>query len=127
MNEYISVLKKYAVFSGRADRREYWMFVLFNIIAAIILAIIDRLVWGDGNMGVFGSLYSLAVLVPSLAVAFRRLHDTNRSGWWILIGLIPIIGTIVLIVFMVLPGDAGSNKYGPKPKSSAPSASPAQA
>ncbi|MDD5437574.1 MAG: DUF805 domain-containing protein [Patescibacteria group bacterium] len=126
MNEYISVLKKYVVFSGRAGRREYWMFFLFNLIAIIILAIIDRLVWGDKNMSVLGSLYSLAVLLPSLGVAFRRLHDTNRSGWWILISLIPIIGTIVLIVLLALRGDKGNNKYGPEPKA-VPSASPAQA
>lgn len=114
MDYYVAVLKKYAVFSGRARRKEYWMFVLFNILISIVLSIIDRTI-SDGA-SVFTTLYGLAVLIPGLAVAVRRLHDTNKSGWWLLISLIPLIGAIVLIVFMVLDSQSGDNKYGPNPK-----------
>lgn len=113
MNWYLEVLKKYAVFTGRARRKEYWMFVLFNIIIVLVLGFIESLV---GGPGVIGALYSLAVLIPSIAVAVRRLHDTDRTGWWILLLLIPFIGAIVLFVFMVLDGTPGQNKYGPNPK-----------
>ena len=119
MNWYLGVLKKYAEFSGRARRREYWNFALFNILIAIVLALIDRLTgtFGAGRgFGLLGGLYALAVLLPSLAVGVRRLHDTNRSGWWLLIGLIPCIGFIVLIVFLVQDSQAGDNQYGPNPK-----------
>ncbi|MEJ2544990.1 MAG: DUF805 domain-containing protein [Calditrichaceae bacterium] len=119
MSWYIQVLKKYAVFSGRARRKEYWMFVLFNIIFLIVAAILDNIlgtaIEGVGY-GLFYFLYSLAVLIPALAVAVRRLHDTGKSGWMILIVLIPIVGAIWLLVLMILEGNAGENKYGPSPK-----------
>jgi uncharacterized membrane protein YhaH (DUF805 family) len=122
MDWYIAVIKKYAVFSGRARRKEYWYFVLFNILISIGLSIIDA-VLGTGNAetgtGLLSGIYSLAVLIPSLAVLVRRLHDTNRSGWWILIGLIPIIGWIVLLVFMVEDSNPGQNQYGANPKDAA--------
>jgi uncharacterized membrane protein YhaH (DUF805 family) len=113
MRWYLDVLRKYAVFSGRARRMEYWMFVLFNLIIALVLGAIDGLL---GIQGVLGGLYSLAVLIPSLAVAVRRLHDTNRSGWWILINLIPVIGWIIFIIFAVQDSQPGPNQYGPNPK-----------
>jgi uncharacterized membrane protein YhaH (DUF805 family) len=113
MNWYIEVLKKYTVFDGRAHRTEYWMFVLFNVIITIVLGLIDRLV---GISGVLSGIYGLAVLIPGIAVAIRRLHDTNRSGWWLLISLVPAIGTIVLIVFMVQDSQPDTNQYGPNPK-----------
>jgi len=113
MNWYIGVLKKYAVFSGRARRTEYWMFVLFNIIISFVLGFVEGLV---GGPGVLGMLYSLAVLIPGFAVGFRRLHDTDRSGWWVLICLIPFIGAIALIVILALDGTPGQNKYGANPK-----------
>ena len=93
VNWYIQVLKNYAVFSGRARRREYWMFFLFNLIIAIILGIIEGVIFFDpeSSRSILGTLYGLAILIPSLAVGVRRLHDTGRSGWWMLIGLIPII------------------------------------
>src|SRR5947209_2955356 len=119
MSWYLEVLKKYAVFSGRARRMEYWMFVLFNIIILIVLALIDYLTGTfspRAGVGLLGGLYSLVVLVPSLAVTVRRLHDTGRTGWWILIGLIPVIGNIVLLIFMVLDSEPGANEYGPNPK-----------
>lgn len=113
MNWYIEVLKKYTVFDGRAHRTEYWMFVLFNVIITIVLGLIDRLV---GISGVLSGIYGLAVLIPGIAVGIRRLHDTNRSGWWLLISLVPVIGTIVLIVFMVQDSQPDTNQYGPNPK-----------
>ncbi len=113
MNWYLTVLRKYAVFSGRACREEYWMFVLFNVIITFVLCGIELLV---GGPGVVGALYSLAVLIPSIAVTVRRLHDTNRSGWWLLIGLIPLIGSIVLLVFMVQGSQPDENQYGSNPK-----------
>ena len=113
MNWYLDVLRKYAVFEGRARRKEYWMFVLFNLIVAFVLAIIEGMI---GTGGFIGAVYALAVFVPNLAVAVRRLHDTGRSGWFLLIGLIPLIGIIVLIVFFVQESQPGANKWGPNPK-----------
>lgn len=122
MNYYIEVLKKYAVFTGRAGRAEYWYFVLFNFLIGIAIGIVAAVIKSASNdvldLSMLGSLYSLAVLCPGLAVAIRRLHDTDRSGWWLLIGLIPIIGWIVLIVFYVQDSQPGSNQYGPNPKGS---------
>jgi uncharacterized membrane protein YhaH (DUF805 family) len=119
MNWYLDVLKKYAVFSGRARRKEYWMFVLFNLIVAFVLGIVDNMlgtVSQPYGVGTLGALYSLAVLLPSIGVGVRRLHDTNRSGWWLLIGLIPVIGWIVLLVFFVQDSTPGENRFGPNPK-----------
>jgi len=110
MSWYLAVLKKYAVFGGRARRKEYWMFVLVNALIAVGLGVLD------GDQGVLAGLYSLAVLVPSLAVSVRRLHDTNRSGWWLLIALIPLAGAIVLLVFTLQDSDRIENRYGPSPK-----------
>lgn len=111
------VMRKYALFTGRATRSEFWYFVLVNLIISIIV-------------GVFGkflqSLYSLIVLVPSLAVAVRRLHDIGKSGWWLLLVLIPIIGWIILIVFYATDTEARDNQYGPNPKA-ATSPAPAPA
>jgi uncharacterized membrane protein YhaH (DUF805 family) len=116
---YLEALKKYAVFSGRSRRMEYWYFVLFNIIVTVVLALIDTLL-GTFNIvqgvGLLSGIYSLAVLIPTLAVMVRRLHDIDRTGWWILINLIPLVGTIVLLVFALTPGTPGSNRYGPDPK-----------
>ncbi|MFJ1808329.1 MULTISPECIES: DUF805 domain-containing protein [unclassified Streptomyces] len=112
MHWYLDVLKKYAVFGGRARRQEYWMFTLFSVIISIVLAIIDAVI----GSSILGIVYSLAVLLPSLGVAVRRLHDTSRSGWWILIALIPLVGAIVLLVFLASEGKQEPNQYGPNPK-----------
>ena len=112
MNYYTDVLKKYAVFSGRARRKEYWMFFLFNIIVSLIFFFLGILI----RFSYLEPLYVLAVLIPSIAVAVRRLHDTGRSGWWILIGFIPFVGAIILLVFMVLDSQSEANQYGPNPK-----------
>ena len=118
MNWYIDVLKKYAVFSGRARRKEYWMFTLFNVIISFVLGLIDAIVFGaeEGSMGMLGLIYAVAVLLPSLAVSVRRLHDTGRTGWWLLIAFIPFLGWIALLIFMVLDSQPGDNEYGPNPK-----------
>jgi uncharacterized membrane protein YhaH (DUF805 family) len=107
-----SVFSKYVTFSGRARRSEFWWFALFAGIVYIVAGIIDSAI---GNQ-VLGYLVGLALLLPSLAVTVRRLHDTGRSGWWILIGLIPLIGAIVLLVFEVQDSQPGTNSYGPSPK-----------
>jgi uncharacterized membrane protein YhaH (DUF805 family) len=119
MNWYLEVLKKYAVFSGRARSKEYWYFVLFNIIISFVLAVIDVATGSfsaEAGIGLLGGIYTLAVLIPSIAVLVRRLHDTERSGWWLLIGLVPLIGSIVLLVFMVQDSKPGQNQYGANPK-----------
>ena len=119
MNWYLEVLKKYAVFSGRARRKEYWYFVLFNIIISIVLVMIDSMTGSfsaEGGMGLLSGIYTLAVLIPSVAVSVRRLHDTNRSGWWLLISLVPLIGGFVLLVFLVFDSEPEENQYGANPK-----------
>ncbi len=119
MKWYLKVLQQYADFTGRARRTEYWMYTLFNIIFLIIAVILDNvlgLTVSNLPYGVFYFLYALAVLVPGLAVAVRRLHDISKTGWWVLIALIPIIGAIVLLIFMVTEGDRGENEYGIDPK-----------
>lgn len=113
MNWYLQVLKNYVGFSGRARREEYWMFVLFNCIASFVLGLIDGLL----GIQILSSLYSLAVMIPSLALQFRRLHDIDRSAWWLLLAFVPLVGAIVLFIFTVLPGTVGDNKYGADPKS----------
>ena len=120
MNYFIDCLtKKYACFSGRARRQEYWLFFLFNFIAAFVVGFIGGFlasVTGVDAFAFLGAIYNLAVLIPSFAVFCRRMHDTGRSGWWWLIGLIPFVGIIVLLVFGCLDSQPGENKYGPNPK-----------
>ncbi|MFC5143548.1 DUF805 domain-containing protein [Streptomyces aureoversilis] len=113
MHWYVDVLKKYATFSGRASRPEFWMFTLISLVISIVLAVIDTLL---GTGIIIETVYDVAVLLPSLAVSVRRLHDTERSGWWVLIGLIPIVGLIVLIVFWAMAGKPQENAYGPNPQ-----------
>ncbi|WP_086791130.1 DUF805 domain-containing protein [Streptomyces thermovulgaris] len=112
MHWYLEVLKKYAVFTGRARRREYWMFFLVNFIVGLVLAVIGQVL----DLEILQYLYSLAVLLPGLGVSVRRLHDTGRSGWWLLISLVPLIGAIVLLVFLVSDSQPDTNQYGPNPK-----------
>ncbi len=122
MNWFLLALKKYATFTGRAQRAEFWYFTLFTSLIFIGLSIIDVITGSfvtEAGMGSLGGLYSLAILIPSLAVGVRRLHDTGRSGWWLLIGLIPLIGCIVLLIFFGQDGVPGENPYGPNPKAAA--------
>ncbi len=112
-------LKKYADFTGRSRRKEYWMFFLLVMVVAIVLSVVEGLL-GLGGMvgGIYGpitTLFLLATLIPSISVGIRRLHDTDRSGWWILLAFVPLVG-IVLLVFFVLEGTRGPNQYGPDPK-----------
>ena len=119
MNWYLEVLRKYAVFDGRARRTEFWFFFLYNCIIGLVLSSIEAIVGITSIAGasIFGSLYMLAVFIPYLAVGVRRLHDTGRSGWWMLIYFVPFIGAIVLLVFFVQDSQDGHNQYGPNPKS----------
>ena len=116
MNWYLMVLKKYAVFSGRSRRKEYWFFFLFNVIVSIVLAVVDMAILGsEDGAGILSIVYALGVLIPSLAVSIRRLHDIDKSGWWLLIGLIPAIGGLVLLIFACMAGTQGDNRFGPDP------------
>ncbi|MGQ4660495.1 DUF805 domain-containing protein [Lysobacter sp. F6437] len=119
MDWYLKVLKNYVGFEGRARRKEYWMFALFNLIVSIVLAVIDGIggFMTESGIGMLGLLYTLAVLLPSIAVGVRRLHDIDKSGWWLLLIFIPLIGAIVLLVFAVMEGTRGSNRFGEDPKS----------
>ncbi len=102
-----SCFRRYVGFSGRASRSEFWYFELFAVLLSIAGSIIDP--------RVVGGLISLALLLPSLAVTARRLHDTNRSGWWILIAFIPLVGIIVLIIWLATRGESNTNRFGPPP------------
>ena len=133
MNWYLQAMRKYADFSGRARRREYWFYELFTTLIGVAIVLII-LLWvagsvralnvgmagtagmGAGALGIFYIVYGLGNLLPSLAVSVRRLHDTGRSGWWVLISLVPFAGGIVLLVFFLLDSQPGANRYGPNPK-----------
>jgi uncharacterized membrane protein YhaH (DUF805 family) len=128
MKYYLKALQNYTVFSGRSTRSEYWFFILFNFIFAIVAMIIDNIIGTTLKMdtingainipyGYIYLLYALAVFLPSLALTVRRLHDVGKSGWFILIGLIPIVGAIWLLVLMVTDSDPRDNEYGPNPYS----------
>ena len=108
MEWYLKVLKNYANFNGRARRKEYWMFVLFNIIFVCVSAVIHPALY---------LIYFLVIFIPSLAVTVRRLHDIGKSGWFYFISLIPLVGPIWLLVLLCTEGNADENKYGPSPKS----------
>lgn len=112
MSWFFVVLKKYAVFSGRARRMEYWMFTLISTLIYFGVVALGYAI--DSELPEYVVL--AALLLPSLAVTVRRLHDTGRTGWFVLIGFIPCIGTIVMLVFTATEGEPGQNKYGPNPK-----------
>jgi len=123
MNWYLKVLKQYADFSGRARRKEFWMFALFNAIICLTLVLITAgIVVGTGNMtALIGGYivylcYGLAIFIPGLAVCVRRLHDIGKSGWFYFISLIPLVGAIILFVFLCQDSQAGANKWGANPK-----------
>jgi uncharacterized membrane protein YhaH (DUF805 family)/type II secretory pathway pseudopilin PulG len=118
---YLEVLKKYAVFSGRARRTEYWLFGLLSCIVWLVLVIIEGVagIASESEHYVLAGLYDLAILIPSIAVSVRRLHDTSRSGWWLLLAFIPLVGWIVLLMFMVRDSVPVDNQYGANPKQAA--------
>jgi uncharacterized membrane protein YhaH (DUF805 family) len=113
-------LKRYADFSGRSRRKEYWMFLLGVIIAAVILSIVEGVLGMQGMVGgVYGPLTLLLILgiiIPGIAVQVRRFHDQDKSGWFVLLGLIPFVGGLIVLVFMLLEGTKGPNRFGPDPK-----------
>jgi uncharacterized membrane protein YhaH (DUF805 family) len=116
MDAVKACLNNYAGFSGRARRSELWWFFLFNFAVQIATSIVDSILATLIGINVLSFIVMLALFVPGLAVQFRRLHDTGRSGWWLLLGLIPVVGVIVLIVWYCTPGQPGPNQYGPDPK-----------
>lgn len=119
MHWYTDVIRRYADFDGRSARPEFWWFALWNVGVTLAIYIVGRVVLGANGGSLLADLYGLALLLPSLGVEIRRLHDTNRSGWWILIAFIPIVGAIVLIVFFAMAGTPGPNKYGAEPSAGA--------
>jgi uncharacterized membrane protein YhaH (DUF805 family) len=122
MDWYLHVLRSYAEFDGRAHRREYWMFVLFNVLFMIGAGIFDNvlgLTIGGARYGVVYTMYGLFVFVPGLAVTVRRLHDSGKSGWMVLIVVIPVVGAIWLLLLLAKQGDSEANQYGPRPKEGA--------
>lgn len=119
MNWFFVVLKKYAVFSGRAQRREFWYFGLVATVVALSLFAIDVATDTydrEAGVGLLSGIFLVATLLPSIAVGVRRLHDIGKSGWWWLVSLIPFVGTIILLIMCAQPGESGSNQYGPDPK-----------
>lgn len=121
MNWYLKVLKEYVNFKGRARRKEYWMFILVNFIISLILTVVDNLLihsLGFPTLGAYGILtmiYMLGVLLPNLGVLVRRLHDVGKSGYWFFIAFIPLVGAIILLIFLCTPSQKGENKWGPSP------------
>lgn len=106
MEWYIAVLKQYIAFSGRSHRKEFWMFLLIHIIIMAVLTLVSE---------TLASIYTIAVFLPALGVSVRRLHDTGKSGWWILLHFLPVVGTLILLVLLALEGDKETNRYGPVP------------
>jgi len=118
MKWFFQVLRKYAVFAGRAGRREYWMFELWNFLIIAALVVINVMASASGHNGfaVLAGLYLLATVIPSFAGLARRLHDTNHSGWWFFISMVPLVGPFVLLSFTLKDSDPGPNRFGPNPK-----------
>jgi uncharacterized membrane protein YhaH (DUF805 family) len=119
MDWFVTGLKKYAVFRGRAGRPEYWYFTLIYFLASIVLVVLDAIAGtfaAGSGVGLLSGIFSVALALPVLAVTVRRLHDTGRSGWWLLIVLVPLIGAIVLVVFTLQAGTEGANRFGPGPE-----------
>lgn len=114
-----SVLSQYVGFSGRSLRSEYWYWMLFTVLIGIVTGIIDIALFPFEDASPLSSIAELALLLPSLAVSVRRLHDVGRSGWWLLLAVVPVIGWIVLLVWTVTKGDAAENRFGPPPQPAA--------
>jgi len=115
---YLQALRKYAVFAGRARRKEYWVFELAHFPIIVALVFVGKIVHST-NLGPLPTLYILAMIIPSLAGVVRRLHDTNRSGWWLFINLAPVVGPLILLSFTITKGNVGDNRFGPDPKAEA--------
>jgi len=115
VDNYFSVLKKYVDFTGRASRKEFWMFVLVNIIISVIFSILTRIPILRVIFWIVFTLFSLAVLVPSIMLGIRRLHDINLSGWLMLLCLIPVVNVVAIFLLCVIEGNQYDNQYGPVP------------
>lgn len=113
MQWFILAMKNFRNFSGRARRKEYWMFFLFYMILAMVFSFVDIVL---GLPAIFLNIFIIVMLVPTIAICVRRLHDTGRSGWWYLINFVPVIGFIVWLVFTVQAGETQDNRFGPDPK-----------
>lgn len=119
MNWYLKVLKQYADFDGRARRKEYWIFILFNSIISFVLSLVDKELGLSGietGQGVLSGIYSLGIIIPTFAVSVRRMHDVGKSGWILLLIFLPVIGNIWLFILSMTNSDLGENKYGQNPK-----------
>lgn len=117
MDWYLKVLRNYIGFKGRARRKEFWMFTLVNFILICVLGLVDKMLGWEraGGEGILTTLYGLLVFLPGWAVLFRRLHDTDRSAWWLLLLLIPVLGWIIIVIFNCQRGTEGENRFGPDP------------
>ena len=118
MNYYLEVWKQYAVFNGRARGKEFWFFFLINLIVVAILETIGMMISGSETSNLTTGLtgiYTLAVLLPIFGVTVRRLHDTDKSGWLVLLCLIPVVGNLIVLIMCAMPGTVGDNQYGPDP------------
>ncbi|MGD1065460.1 MAG: DUF805 domain-containing protein [Vulcanimicrobiaceae bacterium] len=114
VNWYLTVLRKYTVFQGRSGRAEFWWFTLMNVIVAFVLLMAFGAI--SRNLGsAIVTIYELLILLPTLGLAIRRLHDINKSGWWIFISFVPFVGGLILLIFYILPGTPGENQFGPSP------------
>lgn len=122
MSWFLMALRKYAKFSGRSQRAEYWFFFLFQALFLIGLAFLDGMLGffdESEDVGLFSGIFAIAMIIPSFSVNVRRLHDTGRSGWWLLASLVPVLGSLVLVVFALQDSQPGGNAYGPDPKAPA--------
>ena len=119
MSWYIDAIKNYVNFKGRSRRKAYWMWTLMNLIIVTIVLVLDIVIFGLGSVFPLTLVYGLFVLLPDLAVTIRRLHDVGKSGWWYLIQLVPLVGSIWLLVLLVTDSNPGENQYGPNPKAAA--------
>jgi len=119
LNNYFAVLKKYMVFSGRSSRKEFWFFALVNFVVGIIFSILTKIPILKIIFWIVYFLYGLAILIPSITVGIRRLHDTNRTGWLMLLCLVPFVGAIAVLVLCALEGTPGENQYGSVPSENA--------
>lgn len=116
LESYKKAMRLYATFDGRTRRKDFWFYVLAVMLMSAAIAIVEGVILGGLFGGGLVGLFNLVHFVPSLAVAARRLHDTNKSAWWLLLMLVPGVGFLVLLIFCCVPGDAGANRFGPDPK-----------
>jgi uncharacterized membrane protein YhaH (DUF805 family) len=110
-----SGFQNYVNFSGRAARSEFWYWFLFAVLVSIVAGVIDAVLFSSSGLSPISGLVGLALILPGVAVSVRRLHDLDRSGWWIFLGLIPLVGGIILLIWYCMRGTIGSNRFGPDP------------